>query len=75
MWGRPRGSSAFLTSADVISFQPSNPRSGGKEENLSEHPTSRPTPYSATAHCSLKSWKFGHPVAKSGQKPGATWDH
>lgn len=32
MWGRPRGSSTFLTSADVIYFQPSIPGYGERRK-------------------------------------------
>ena len=68
--GRPRGSSAFLTSADVTSFQPSIPGYGERRKigasipspSLRRTPTPPITPRKAGTI-----WKFGHPAADLGR--------
>lgn len=71
MRGRPRGSSTFLTSADVIYFQPSIPGYGERRKIGVSVPSPSPhrtpmlpitPPQKAGA-----AWKFGHPVPDLGR--------
>lgn len=55
MRGRPQGSSASLTSADVRYFQPSIPGYGERRKNGTSHPISLPVPCRDAAHHPLES--------------------